>query len=206
VSNSTTERRLATRKGAPNVRITRRHVYTAFAGVGILIGSAGIANAATGASRSNGSTTVVAGQSASADPADAAGETEGSDEADEAPVYTSSITVDDTAEATSEADEATGLAQLATVTPDEAGAAAVASTPGTAQRIELENVDGNVVYSVEVDTGSGIVDVTIDAGNGKVLATESDEAESGEHGDAHDGDEHRGNEANEAPGTEEADD
>ena len=67
-------------------------------------------------------------------------------------------------------------------------------------------MDGNVVYSVEVDTGSGIVDVTIDAGNGNVLATETDEADAGEHGDAHDGDEHRGNEANEAPGTEEADD
>ena len=56
-------------------------------------------------------------------------------------------------------------------------------------------MDGNVVYSVEVDTGSGIVDVTIDAGNGKVLATETNEA------DAHDG-----NEAEQAPGTEEADD
>ena len=94
----------------------------------------------------------------------------------------------DSANEVSEADEAASLAQLATVTPDEASQAALASQPGSVVKVELDNENGNVVYSVEIDTGSGVVDVKVDAGNATVLVSEPD-----------DGDENEADEADEAP-------
>jgi hypothetical protein len=55
---------------------------------------------------------------------------------------------------------------------------------------------------VIVDTGSGTIDVKVDAGNGAVLATEADDGD----GEAHDGADNEQGEANEALGTEVADD
>lgn len=78
---------------------------------------------------------------------------------------------------TAEADESKALQPLATVTADEATAAALAAVPGTAGSAELENENGYVVYGVEITATDGTVtDVKVDAGNGKVLAqdTESD--------------------------------
>jgi uncharacterized membrane protein YkoI len=192
------------------MRITRRHAYSALAGVGILVGTAGIANAAIGSGSTDTNPSATATQASTPDPTDADGGTEGNEAteaneanetdggtegADEAPKYTSSITVPDGTEAANESDEETALADVATITADDAAAAAVASTPGTVGEIELENEDGNVVYSVEIDTASGKVEVKVDAGNAKVLDTQAD-----------DGDVHDSGDANEAPGTEEADD
>jgi uncharacterized membrane protein YkoI len=70
----------------------------------------------------------------------------------------------------SEADEAAALASLATITPEQAGAAAQAQVPGDVQHIELDNENGSLVYSVEI----GGKDVKVDAGNGAVLHVESD--------------------------------
>lgn len=96
------------------------------------------------------------------------------------PAYTSSITVDDTAES-SEADEAAALAGSAKITADEARAAALAAVPGTAEEVELENENGNVVYGVEVTDANGAEhDVKVDAGNGTVLAQEADDADEGD--------------------------
>ena len=92
------------------------------------------------------------------------------------PDVTSSITVADS-ENVDESTEATQLAALAKVTADEAGAAATAAVPGTVTGIRLENEDGSVVYTVEVSTTTGTVDVTVDAGTGAVLAQEADSAD-----------------------------
>jgi len=76
-----------------------------------------------------------------------------------------------------DAAEAARLERLATVTPDEAKAAALAAQPGKASKVELESEDGNVVYDVEVTTSTGTVDLKIDAGNAKVLQTEKEDGE-----------------------------
>ncbi len=99
---------------------------------------------------------------------------------DQSPSYTSSITAPDSADtgsetADEEAAEAAALAGLATITADQAQAAALAAVPGTVVQVELDNENGSVVYSVEVDTGSGIVDVKVDAGNGTVVHHDADD-------------------------------
>ncbi len=73
-------------------------------------------------------------------------------------------------ESLSEADEAAALAPLAKITADEASAAAQAEVPGDVQKVELENENGSLVYSVEI----GGKDVKVDAGTGAVLHIESD--------------------------------
>jgi len=105
----------------------------------------------------------------------AAGETDDSQD----PSYTGSIPAPaDNGTEASEADEAASLQGLATITPDEASAAALASVPGTAGAVELDNENGFVVYSVEVTAADGTtIDVKVDAGNGQVLAQDTEGAE-----------------------------
>jgi len=88
------------------------------------------------------------------------------------PSYSSSIRVDDAQyEGVSEADEAVALAGLATITPEEAKDAALAANPGaTVVKVELDNENGALVYSVELGNG---LDVKVDAGNAAVLHTDS---------------------------------
>jgi uncharacterized membrane protein YkoI len=192
----------------PTMRITRKQTYSALAGIGILLGAAGVAGAATGTT--NPSTAPIAQATApTVNPDDADGGIDQGEEADGAeqdevtdPAYTSSITVadgGDGADGTSETDESTQLAGLATITAEQAGQAALAAQPGTVVDVNLENENGNVVYSVIVDTGSGSVDVKIDAGNAGVLADEADDHE----GERQDG---AGDDAAEAAETEAADD
>jgi uncharacterized membrane protein YkoI len=88
--------------------------------------------------------------------------------------YTSSVTAPDSD--TDSAAHDAALAALAKITPDQAKAAALAAVPGAAGKVELENENGNVVFGVEVTTASGSkMDVKVDAGNGKVLAQETDD-------------------------------
>lgn len=97
------------------------------------------------------------------------------------PNYAGSVSVNPSAaEGVSEADEATALQGEATITAAEAEAAALAANPGaTVLKTELDNENGYLVYSVELDNG---MDVKVDAGNSAILATEQDEdgAEVGE--------------------------
>jgi uncharacterized membrane protein YkoI len=67
--------------------------------------------------------------------------------------------------------EPANLASLAKITAKDAKAKALIGQPdGTkVTEIELENEDGCLVYGVELSDGS---EVTIDAGNGKVLQVE----------------------------------
>jgi hypothetical protein len=89
------------------------------------------------------------------------------------PSYNSSITVpEDT--------DDNQLSGLAEITSEEAEASALAQVPGTVIESELENENGNVVYAVEIDTGSGAKEVKVDAGNGMVLHIDADDDESDE--------------------------
>ncbi|MBE3518972.1 MAG: PepSY domain-containing protein [Firmicutes bacterium] len=99
------------------------------------------------------------------------------------PSYTASIRVpnpQDTAEDDNQDDEATesrSLQQLAKITPEQATASALKAVPGQVVKVSLDNENGNVVYSVEIKTSTGTVDVKVDAGNGTVLAQDSGEYE-----------------------------
>ena len=165
------------------MRLTKRSVYAGLAGVGVLLGAGGLAAAATGTDATP-APAVVQQADPVTDPT-----TPIDDEADEAdegpetpPDYTSSVQttpedeVADEAETDeSEAAQDAALAALATVTPDEASAAALASQPGTVEEVELDNEAGNVVYEVEiVDDAGAEFEVIIDAGNGAVLASAAD--------------------------------
>ncbi len=97
---------------------------------------------------------------------------------DQAPLYNGSITLDQsTTEGMNESDESAALASQAKITADEAKAAALAANPGaTVVEVELDNENGALVYSVELNNGA---DVKVDAGNGAILHTETD-ADTGE--------------------------
>ncbi|MEH2296714.1 PepSY domain-containing protein [Nostoc sp.] len=68
-----------------------------------------------------------------------------------------------------EQQEAAKLQPLAKITAQQAQQAAETSVKGKAKSIKLENEDGNLIYAVEI----GQQEVTVDAGNGKVLYVEN---------------------------------
>ena len=69
------------------------------------------------------------------------------------------------------------LPALARISFDDAMKAALAAAPGKIIKAELEIEDGNLMYSFEiVGARKAITEVEIDAGNGKVLGTEQEEA------------------------------
>lgn len=62
------------------------------------------------------------------------------------------------------------LSSLAKIKADSALAAALAANPGaTATKVELENENGCLVYSVQLNSG---LDVKVDAGKGVVVQTQ----------------------------------
>jgi uncharacterized membrane protein YkoI len=85
----------------------------------------------------------------------------------QAPGYTSSIKVPEP--------EPKDLTSLAKIKADQAMASAQAACPGVAvKKVELDNENGWLVYSVEMSNG---MEVLVDAGNGVVLKKETAEAE-----------------------------
>ncbi len=60
------------------------------------------------------------------------------------------------------------LKKLAKVTAEQAKQIARSRFKGTIKQVDLENEDGNVIWSVEI----GKHELSIDAGNGKILAIE----------------------------------
>lgn len=75
-----------------------------------------------------------------------------------------------------EAAESAQLLALAKISSEQARAAALARVPGTVLDSELDNENGNVVYSVEVRKADrSVVDIKVDAGTGQVLHIETDE-------------------------------
>ena len=61
------------------------------------------------------------------------------------------------------------LQNLAKITPQQAKQAAETAVGGTATKVKLENENGSLIYAVEI----GSKELTIDAGNGKVLSSEN---------------------------------
>jgi hypothetical protein len=79
---------------------------------------------------------------------------------------------------------------LAKITHDQAVQKALAAVQGRVLKTELEDENGFLVYGVEVVAADkAIVDVKVDAGSGKVLAMDRDEADKHEHGGYRDRDE-----------------
>ena len=68
-----------------------------------------------------------------------------------------------------EQQESAKLQKLAKITPQQATQAAEAKQGGKASSVQLEKEHGNLVYAVVI----GKTEVTIDASNGQVLATET---------------------------------
>lgn len=66
------------------------------------------------------------------------------------------------------------LASQAKVTLAEALKTAAAEQKGPAIKAELENEKGFLIWTVEFTEGDEVIEVTIDAGSGKILATEKD--------------------------------
>jgi uncharacterized membrane protein YkoI len=92
------------------------------------------------------------------------------------PSYKSSVTAPEQ-NGQNEADQSAALQSLAKISPDQARDAALAAVPGTADKVELDNENGNVVYSVTITDASGAkTDVKVDAGNGSVLHKDSGDA------------------------------
>lgn len=80
------------------------------------------------------------------------------------------------AEDASEAAEAAQLAKVAKVDESQAKSAALSKVPGTAQKAELGNENGNVVWEVEVKGDDGKThEVKVDAGNASVLSAQVDD-------------------------------
>ncbi len=75
-----------------------------------------------------------------------------------------------------EQEESTHLQSLAKITPQQARAAAETAVGATASSVKLENEDGNLVYAVVI----GQKEVTVDAGNGKVLSLNDSKTEGNE--------------------------
>jgi len=75
------------------------------------------------------------------------------------------------------------LTGLARITAKQAEAAAVQQVRGSVTAVELENENGTLVYSVEIQTATGEHDVKVDAGNGQVLHGEADDDKDEANGD-----------------------
>ena len=203
---------------------SKRTIYSGLAGIGLMFGAAGIANAAssstsvtssvassvagtdatvtTDAVPTTAATTGSGNVPASTQSAPVAGndgqgndrhgndgqgqDRQGNDRhgqdrhgnhrgpgRDRAPSYTSSVTIPVPTDGSKPTQAE--LQAVATVTADQASAAALAGTPGTATKVELRERGGNVVYKVDVTaTAGGDFDVVIDAGNAKVLDTHAE--------------------------------
>ncbi|SNX53287.1 PepSY domain-containing protein [Thermoanaerobacterium sp. RBIITD] len=72
-----------------------------------------------------------------------------------------------------EANESAKLKSLAKITEIQAKDAALKAVTGTVNKIELDNENGNLVYSVDIKTNKGSVDVKVDAGSGMVLSQDN---------------------------------
>ena len=167
---------------------SKRKMYAVLAGVGISLGAAGLASAASspGSPAAATVTTLATVATVATDPTTAATTTDSSttgsadDGNDDTPSFTSSVTIAVAADGTKPTDAE--LEAVATVTSDEAIAAALANTPGTAGTAELKSAAGNVVWKVEVTaTAGGDYHVIIDAGNATVLDTHLERGHSGRH-------------------------
>lgn len=78
------------------------------------------------------------------------------------------------------------LAKLARVDRTRAEAAALAAHPGQIQQSRLENEEGFLVWQIDVRDANAATEVSIDAGDGTVLAVEREDADDDASEDAAD--------------------
>ncbi len=160
----------------------KKVIYSSLFGLGLTAGGVTLASAAT--TQEKPPTTIEApGNKTDTESTDSKATEH--DEADEKPDYTSSVTVPVTKEGPegSDADEAKAdraeqakLEKVAKIDAKAASKAATDKVPGTVDEIDLDEEGGNVVYEVEVTAKDGTeTDVIVDAGNGKILAQETDD-------------------------------
>ncbi|KYH33261.1 PepSY domain-containing protein [Neomoorella mulderi] len=90
--------------------------------------------------------------------------------------------VNEATEKQNEAAESQALQARAKITADAAKSAALKAVPGTVKKVALDNENGNLVYSVEIQAASGSIDVKVDAGNGQVLTQDRDSGQDNEKG------------------------
>ncbi len=136
----------------------KKPIYTGAVAIGLALGTMGIASAATT-------------QPAPPAPDETAVEVDVQD-----PSYDGSIQAPVEDETLTETEEATLLEGLATISADEASEAATAAVPGEVAKVELDDENGSVVYSVEiVDSTGAQIDVKVDAGDGTVLDQQADD-------------------------------
>lgn len=84
-------------------------------------------------------------------------------------------------------DDEAGFAKMAKISFDSAINAALKQVPGKVLRAELENENGYLVYGVEITKADReIVDVKVDAGNGKILKIEKDQKDRESREEEHD--------------------
>ena len=148
----------------------KKRLYMSAVALGLVLGSVGIAAAATGPSSEPGA------------PADDTTEVQ-------EPAYTGSIDAPAEDESLTEAEEAAQLEGLTGITADDAAAAAAAAVGGDVTQVELDDENGTVVYSVEITDAAGAdVDVKVDAGNGAILDQQGDGGEAEDADEADDDD------------------
>ena len=171
----------------------KKVIYSSLFGLGLTAGGVTLASAAT--TQEKPPTTIEApGNKTDTESTDSKATEH--DEADEKPDYTSSVTVPVTKEGPegSDADEAKAdraeqakLEKVAKIDAKAASKAATDKVPGTVDEIDLDEEGGNVVYEVEVTAKDGTeTDVIVDAGNGKILAQETDDKSDDKGDDADD--------------------
>jgi uncharacterized membrane protein YkoI len=79
-------------------------------------------------------------------------------------------TADDAGPSNEEGAEAAVLAGKATISAEQARAAALAANPGaTVVNVKLDDENGTIIYSVELNTGA---DVKVDAQSGTIIGTD----------------------------------
>lgn len=170
----------------------RNAVLTGAAALGMTLGSVGIgwainpttppavaptAQVSQATDQGNDKAITESQEAVEAPEANEAAEAQGETSEVQDPSYATSITAPQD-ENLSEADEAKALESLATISPDQARDAALAAVPGTAGKVELDNENGAVVYSVEITDSSGSdIDVKVDAGNGQVVHQDADDGD-----------------------------
>lgn len=124
---------------------------------------------------------AAGGPSAPAPPStsgSAAEQDEGTEEQE--PALNGSVQTEEVA-GENEQQEQERLSSQATISQDEAKKAALEAVPGTVGSAELGDENGSLIWEVDITKADGSsVEVKVDAGNGKVLAQEADDQESGE--------------------------
>ncbi|NIA25459.1 MAG: hypothetical protein GWP04_07795 [Gammaproteobacteria bacterium] len=122
-------------------------------------------------------------QSEADDATEVPGKEDGTDQGknERSPSYSSSLTAPQDSDSGDEAAEAKALAGTPGLIGEQAARdAALGAFDGTVQKVELDNENGAVVYSVEITNSSGAgADVKVDAGNGTVLHQEAGGADEG---------------------------